>query len=168
MHFLKWGGLVISLGSVLVAVLFFLQPQSRHIQVSKQYNVLGGLQNMTMSSRGRLNFFSKSASANERFMSLGAITTSLVTYYNLSGTLFECSLNNFGQARFEADAAQLDKLMNHLRLRGPVSIRFDSGYSATAQRVDINLKTGRVNPVSLSINIDGLSVPAGSRKWQIN
>lgn len=168
MHFLKWGGLVISLGSVLVAVLLLLQPQPRSAQISKQYNALGGLQNMTMSSRGRLNFLSKSGSASERFMSLGAITTSLVTYYDLSGTSFECSLNNFGQARFEADTAQLDKIMDHLRLKGPVSIAFNSGYSATAKRVDINLKTGRVTPVSLFIDIDGRSVPAGSRKWQIN
>jgi len=82
---------------------------------------------------------------------------------------FNCELEGFGHVRLKSHTGQLDIQMKHLRLTNLVIIDFDfdSGYSAKVKKGDVNLLTGHVKPVELSLSINRHDMKAGSRSWQM-
>jgi hypothetical protein len=146
----------------------FLLKSTPPIKDAVYNGELGGLKKFELVKRGELEFSLKALSAHEFYPQLNSfMTTTLVTYYELQQVEFNCELEGFGHVRLKSHTGQLDIQMKHLRLTNLVIIDFDSGYSAKAKKVDINLLTGHVKPVELSLSINGHDMKAGSRSWQM-
>jgi len=165
--YIKWGCLAASLLAVIIAILL-LKPVG--VLNSDLYSgQLGSLEKIKLTKRGELNYSLTALYAREMHLSVGAgITTTLATYYELYDVKFECFLEGFGHVNLISTTAKLDVLMKHLRLTGPVSIKFDSGYQASAKNIDVNLISGNIKSKGMSINLNGYDVAAGASVWQIN
>jgi len=167
--YLKWGCLGVPFIAIVLTFVYFNEANDSTPTLTIEQNRLGGMSRIQMVSHGQLNYLLKADTATEAYPQIGAFfTTSLVSYYELDHIEFECDLKGIGHAHYQAGKGKLDKRMDHMRIAGPVLIQFDSGYTATAERVDVNLKNGHVNPVALYINVDGHRAPVGSRKWEIH
>jgi len=158
-----------------VILTVFLLKSSGSIEPSKitpgetQVVKLGSMQKLRMTNLGDLHYSLAANSAYETHLSIGfGMTTSLATYFELYDVKFDCDLKDVGRVHFSSSHAKIDLAMQHLRLTAPVFISFDSSYSATATKVDVNLKTGHVKSTGMWMNIHGHRIDAGARKWQIH
>jgi len=166
---LKWGAISITVGALFLTSWLTLHPAPLQHRAANGTVTLGDIRHFQIHNRGHLNFSLHSDVARETYPTMaGMLTTTLLSYYQLGRITFDCNLQGFGHTLFTASQAQMDQPMQKLRIHGPVFIRFESGYHSIAQRVDIDLRSGSIKTVALQMHIDGHTVPAGSRHWQMD